>query len=263
MNTSISWLDLHTHLDDLEISPEEAVKNAKLNQVQWMITIGTNPSDHLKVLDFVSQFSGVVFGTLGVHPHEAAKYDQDVQSFLIKNAPHSGVVGIGEIGLDYYYNKANHDVQKKAFESQMEVAAELGLPVEIHTRDAEKDTFEILKTFEGRVRGVLHCFTGTQWLAEKALELGYDISVSGIITFKNAEDLRSVIRQVPLDRLHIETDAPYLAPVPHRGKKNQPCYVIETAAAVAQLKNVTLEELSRATLRNARRLFPKIKLAAS
>ena len=164
------------------------------------------------------------------------------------------------MGLDYYYSNATHDVQKKSFRRQLEIAVEHDMPVEIHTRDAEPDTVEILQEFGGKVRGLLHCFTGSQWLADQGLALGLNISISGIVTFKNADALRSVVKTIPLDRLHVETDAPFLAPMPHRGKSNEPALMVHTAQKVAELKGVTLEQLSEATNANAKKLFHKLKL---
>jgi TatD DNase family protein len=167
-------------------------------------------------------------------------------------------VAIGETGLDYHYNSSPQDVQIWAFRQQMEIAAELNLPVEIHTRDAETDTQLILREYQGRVRGLLHCFTGTMNLARQALDFGFDISISGVATFKNAHDLRDVVRFVPLDRLHVETDAPFLAPVPVRGQSNEPSFVVHTARLVASLKSVELRVLSQQTADNAARLFPRL-----
>jgi TatD DNase family protein len=169
-------------------------------------------------------------------------------------------VAVGEIGLDYYYDHSPREEQKDAFRRQLEIAARHQMPIEIHTRDAEADTVEILNEFRGRLSGIVHCFTGTMWLARQALDLGLDISFSGVITFKNAGDLREVVKFVPLERLHVETDAPFLAPVPMRGKSNQPAFVVHTARAVAQLKQISEDQLLEATRNNARRTFPKLQL---
>lgn len=256
----MSLIDVHTHLNMLEMTPEEALSEAKKSGVTNVITIGTCEEDMPKVMELAKKFYPVVGCTLGVHPHEAEEYTEDVEKWIRLRAGEKEVVAIGETGLDYYRNNAPKDVQIAAFESQLRIAEDFGLPVEIHTRDAEEDTAKILKEFKGRVRGLLHCFTGTWQLASVGLDCGWDISISGVVTFKNAEALRDVVRQVPLDRLHVETDAPFLAPVPFRGKKNQPAWVTRTAEAVAELKGVTLEQLSQATRANARRLFPKLPL---
>jgi TatD DNase family protein len=189
------------------------------------------------------------------------KYSAEVGQFLRTNASHPRVVAIGEIGLDYYYNQSPKEEQIFAFREQLKIAEEVGLPVEIHTRDAEEDTISILKEFKGRVHGLIHCFTGTEWLAKEALDLGYNISISGVVTFKNAESLRKIVKDIiPLDRIHVETDAPFLAPVPMRGRPNTSAYMVHTAQVVADLKNVSLQTLSEQTKKNARVLFKKLNL---
>jgi TatD DNase family protein len=257
LNTG-SWIDIHAHLDKLETSPEESLKLAQSQGVQKIITIGTSPEDHPVVLSIAQKLYPEVYCTLGVHPHHGVEWTEEIDNWITQNLHHKEVVAVGEIGLDYYYNQSPAEEQKKAFRRQLEIASQFQLPVEIHTRDAEKDTIEILNEFRGRVRGVIHCFTGSKWLAENCLDLGYNISFSGVVTFKNAQDLRETCQYVPLDRMHVETDAPYLAPVPMRGKKNTPAFVVHTAQAVAQLKNISLEKLSQATNENARQLFSKI-----
>lgn len=254
----MNWIDVHTHINMLEMTPDEALRLAGDNGVQKMITIGTCPADLPIVLDLAKKYSPKVFCTLGIHPHEAELYTPEIEKWIRQNATSPEVVAIGETGLDYFYEHAPRDPQLHAFRAQMQMAHELGLPVEIHTRDAEPDTMQILTEFSGRVGGLLHCFTGTWEMAKHALDLGYYISISGVATFKNAEPLREVIRQVPLDRLHVETDAPFLAPIPHRGRKNQPAWVVHTAELVAQLKGVSLEALATQLDANARKLFPKL-----
>lgn len=252
------WTDIHTHLNFLETTPQETLDLCLKSNVQRLITIGTEPGDLQTVLDLAKKFFPRVSCTLGIHPHEAEKFTPDIESFIRKHAVDKEVVAIGEIGLDYFYKLSDPSVQRDVFRAQLEIARDLGLPVEIHTRDAESDTVEILKDFQGQVKGVLHCFTGTKALALQALDLGFNISISGIATFKKAEELRDVVREVPLDRLHVETDAPYLAPTPFRGVKNSPHLVPFTALVVAQLKGVSLQELSAATNCNADTLFSKL-----
>lgn len=256
----MGWIDVHTHLNMLEVSPEQALADCQAAGVDQVITIGTEPKDHPIVLKLAEKYYPRVYCTLGVHPHEAQLFTPEVDQFLMANADRKEVVAIGEIGLDYYYDNAPREIQKAAFRRQLEIAVDKNLPVEIHTRDAEQDTADILAEFGGKVRGILHCFTGTQWLADQALKLGLDISISGVATFKKADELREVVRHVPLDRLHVETDAPFLAPMPHRGKKNVPAFVIHTAEVVAQIKGVTLDQLQAATRQNAQRTFPKLKI---
>lgn len=254
----MSWIDVHAHLDMLEDAPEVALQKAKAAGVSKIVTIGTEPSDHDFVLKTAKQFYPDVYCTLGVHPHQGILWKDEIEVFLDKHLPEREVIAVGEIGLDYHYNQSPVEEQREAFRRQLDIARRHKLPVQIHTRDAEKDTVEILKEFKGQVTGLIHCFTSSAWLAKECLDLGYNISFSGIVTFKNAEDLRETCKMVPLNRMHVETDAPFLAPVPQRGKKNTPAYVIHTAALVAQLKNVSEEKLAEATNENARQLFPKI-----
>lgn len=253
----VHWIDTHTHFGMLEEGAEAGLEKAKSLGVQKFINIGTNPEDHEQVYDFAQKHYPTVFCTLGVHPHDAKIYNDEVDKYLRLKSPNKEVIAIGEIGLDYYYLNSTKEEQKSAFERQLQVAADLGLPVEIHTRDAEEDTIEILKKFQGKVKGLLHCFTGTQWLADEALKIGFNISISGVVTFKNAEDLRSIVKSLPLDRIHVETDAPFLAPVPQRGKKNTPAFVTHVGEFVAQLKGVTPEALSEQILKNTKALFSK------
>lgn len=255
----LEWIDVHTHLDRLEGGPEVALRLAQEAGVKRLITIGTEPEDLPLVIELSEKFAPHVFCTIGVHPHDGVKYNAEVGEFLKKWASHPRVVAIGEIGLDYYYNQSPKEEQLVAFREQLQIASEVGLPVEIHTRDAEEDTVRILKEFAGRVKGIIHCFTGTEFLAREALNLGYNISISGVVTFKNADSLRSIVKDVvPLDRLHVETDAPFLAPVPMRGKSNTSAYVVHTAQVVADLKNVSLQTLSEQTKKNAEKLFFKL-----
>ena len=181
------------------------------------------------------------------------------QKFL-QLTQHPKVIGWGEIGLDYYYDHSPRDVQQSVFRRQLELALQIKMPVIIHTRDAEDDTIQLLREtwFEnggGEVGGIIHCFTGTQKLADAALELGFMISFSGVVTFKKADELRAIATSVPLDKLLVETDCPYLAPVPYRGKRNEPAYVRETATFLAALRNVSFEEIARLTSENFKRLF--------
>ncbi len=253
------WIDIHCHLDRLEGGAEHALQLALAAGVTRIITIGTAPEDLPVVIALAEKFAPHVFCTIGIHPHDGVKYNAEVGEFIRKNSSHPRVVGIGEIGLDYHYNKSPVAEQISAFREQLQIAAEVGLPVEIHTREAEADTVKILAEFKDRVKGVIHCFTGTEYLAEQVLELGWNISISGVVTFKNAESLRNTVKNIiPLDRLHVETDAPFLTPVPMRGRPNTAAYVVHTAQVVADLKNVSLAILGEQTKKNAEKLFFKL-----
>lgn len=255
----MKWIDVHTHLNMLEADAEAVIAQAAQNNIERMITIGTGLDDHSKVVAYTEKFKPVVYGALGFHPHDAKDYSDAAEAYMREHLPDEGIVAVGEIGLDYYYNHSPHDVQRDVFRRQMKLAEEFGLPVEIHTRDAEPDTVAILQEWKGKVTGLVHCFTGTQWLADQALALGYNISISGVVTFKNAEALRAVVKSIPLDRLHIETDSPFLTPVPFRGKKNEPAFMVHTAQVVAEIKGVSVEELARVTSENAKKMFKKMK----
>ena len=253
----IEWTDVHTHLNMLDDSAEKAVEEARIQKVNYLITIGTEPKDWPAVMGFAKNFKSVR-GTLGMHPHSADGFNDETEKVLSKSLNEEGIVACGEIGLDYYYDYSDRKKQKEVFLRQMNLAYEKKLPVEIHTRSAEEDTISVLEEFKGKVKGLLHCFTGSWHLAKEALDRGFNISFSGILTFKKASDLREICQKVPLDRLHLETDAPYLAPVPNRGKQNKPAWLVHTAKVVADLHNVSLEELSITTQNNRDFLFGKI-----
>lgn len=261
----IPFIDVHVHLDKLKTPFDEALVAAKSLGVDQVITIGTEPDDHPVVLALSQKYFPQVACTLGVHPHEASLWNLAVGDW-IRNAfagPGArGIVAVGEIGLDYYYNNCPREQQLEAFRQQMNLAIELNLPVEIHTRDADDDCAIVLREYRGRVTGLLHCFTSSMDLAKTALDCGFDISISGVVTFKNADPLREIVRFLPLNRIHVETDSPFLAPVPMRGKSNLPEFVLHTAKAVADLKGVDLATLSEATRANAYRLFPRLNPVA-
>lgn len=253
------WIDTHTHLNFLKNqTPAEAIAKAKEQGVERFINIGTNSEDHPVVLDLANTHPEV-FCTLGVHPHEAKDFSL-AKDFMWAHLKEEKVVAVGEIGLDFYYESSPKEVQKSVFIEQMEKASDLKLPVQIHTRDAEPETIEILKSFSGKVKGILHCFSGSRKLAEEALSLGFNLSFSGIVTFKSAKDLRQTFKEVvPVDRFHVETDAPYLAPVPFRGKENHSALMIHTAAVLADLKELSVEKIGELSQKNTESLFSKIK----
>jgi TatD DNase family protein len=255
----MEWIDIHAHLNMLEEGVEASIATAKAAGVKKIITIGTGPDDHPLVLEIARKYYPDVYCTLGVHPHDGQVYTEEVGRFIEAHVSEPCVVAVGEIGLDYYYDQSPRSEQLTAFRAQLDIAKRTQMPVEIHTRDAEEDTIAILKEYQGSVTGLIHCFTGTEWLARQALDLGFDISISGVVTFKNAESLRSTVKMLPLDRIHVETDAPFLAPIPMRGKKNTSAYVVHTAKFVAGLKGVSEEELCAQTRLNALKMFPKIQ----
>jgi TatD DNase family protein len=254
-------VDSHCHLDfpDYAGKVDEVVARAKAAGVSVCVSIGTELK-RFPGVRAVAEAHENVWCSVGVHPHESEKELLDDAAALIAEAAHPKVVAIGETGLDYYYEHSPRVPQQANFRSHIAAGRQTGLPVIVHTRDADDDTIDILRDemAKGQFTGLIHCFTGTQRLADAALELGLYISVSGIATFKNSAALRDVIKSVPLDRLLVETDAPYLAPVPHRGKTNEPAFVVHTAAMLAALKGETPEALAAATTDNFFRLFSKV-----
>ena len=253
-------IDSHCHLDFPEFAPEleAVVARAREAGVGRMLTICTRLSKFDEVLAVAEKFDRM-FCSVGVHPHEAAHEANVDLARILELGKHPKVVGIGEAGLDYYYDKSPRERQQEVFALHIEAARQSGLPLIVHSRDADEDTARQLQegAAKGGLKGVIHCFTATQYLADAALELGFFISLSGIVTFKNAEALRQVARTVPLDRLLVETDSPYLAPMPMRGKRNEPSFVKHTAAYVADMLGLTFDELARRTTANFERLFDK------
>ena len=251
-------VDSHCHLDFPEFATEldAVVARAEAHGVGTMVSIGTTLARFANVAAVAQRFSQV-WCSVGIHPHEAATEPLTSAMPLTECAAHPKVIGIGETGLDYYYSHAPRQAQIENFRWHIVAARELGLPLIVHTRDADIETMEILRKeiAKGAFKGVIHCFTGSDALRDAALALGFYISVSGIATFKNAAALRDTLRKVPLERLLVETDAPYLAPMPYRGKTNEPAFVVETAKLLAELKNVTEPELAAATTDNFFRLF--------
>jgi len=258
-------IDSHCHLDfpDFASDLDRVVERARAAGVERMITIGTRVSKAAGVAAIAEKYEDVFF-TVGTHPHEAAGEGAEDLAAMREFASHPKCVGIGETGLDYHYNNAPRDVAQRVFRGQIALARELDLPLVIHTRDADDDTAAILaqEMGWGRFRAVLHCFTGSRELAEAALGLGLFISFSGVVTFKKSEGLRAIARDVPLDRILVETDAPYLAPAPHRGGRNEPAFVIDTARVVAEARGLDLEELAKATRANTHDVFHKLTPAS-
>lgn len=255
-------VDSHCHLDFPEYAGQldQVVARAEAAGVKVCVSIGTELKRFAGVRKVAESFPDI-WCSVGVHPHEAGQELLADPGPLLKETAHPKVVGIGETGLDYFYEHSPRAQQIANFRAHIAAGRESGLPVIVHTRDADRDTIEVLEDEMGKgaFTGLIHCFTGTQRLADAALKLGLYISVSGIATFKKSDALRDVIRSVPLDRLLVETDAPFLAPVPHRGKTNEPAFVVHTARLLAELKGVREDELAEATTENFFRLFSKVK----
>lgn len=258
-------IDSHCHLDFDELARDEAgvLARARTAGVAGFLTIGTR-LDQFERVRAIAERHGNVWCSVGVHPHEAKEEGQRTPGRLIEATRHPKVVGIGETGLDFYYEHSPREQQAESFRTHIAAARETGLPLIVHTRDADDETGAILEEehARGAFQGLLHCFSSGPEIARRALGLGLYVSISGIVTFKAADQLRSIVRDIPLDRLLVETDAPYLAPVPRRGKTNEPAYVAHTAAKVAELKGIGVAELAAATTDNFFRLFGKAERQA-
>ena len=250
-------IDTHTHLDDARYNDdrEAMIARARESGVEAFLTIGCDLATSHAAVQLADRYP-FVYASIGVHPHEVKHigdswYDEFRQLALNKN-----VVAYGEIGLDYHYNHSSPKEQRARFREQIQLARELRLPVIIHTREAQKDTVAILREEKAsEVGGVFHCFSGDAWLAKEALDLGFYLSFSGILTFPNAAILRDIAKTTPLDRILIETDCPYLTPVPYRGKRNEPAYVSQVAQQLASIHGLPLDDVADQTSKNAKRLF--------
>ena len=254
------FVDSHCHLNYKGLVEEQAdvVARARAVGVGAMLNISTRASEWEAVVGTAEGHYGI-WASIGIHPHEADFHEEVDTARLLEAADHPKVVAIGETGLDYYYDKSDRDRQRRSFRSHLAACRASGLPVIVHTRDAEDDTAEILadEMGKGGYGGVIHCFTASQRFADIALEMGLYISISGIVTFKNAKELQATAATIPEDRLLIETDSPFLAPVPHRGKTCEPAYVADTARFLADLRGVSVEHLAETTTSNFHRLFAK------
>jgi len=250
-------IDSHAHLDDrrFDRDRDRLIKSLKEFGVELVINPGADLSSSIKAVSLAEEYDNI-YAAVGVHPHSAKEMDESTIGLLKSFTNREKVIAIGEIGLDYYYDNSPRDVQRKRFIEQLNLAKEVNLPVIIHSREANKDTFDILKEAQdGSLRGVMHCFSGSVEMAMEYIKLGFYISLAGPVTFKNARVPKEVAKAVPLDKLMIETDAPYLTPEPYRGKRNEPIYVRYVAGTIAELKGLTFEEVAKQTAENTKRLF--------
>jgi TatD DNase family protein len=253
-------VDSHCHLDylDRDGDLEEVIARAKAADVGTMVTICTKITEFDIVLGIAERFDNV-WCTVGIHPHEAATEPEVLTERLVELAAHPKVIGIGETGLDYFYEHSSRESQKCSFRMHIAAARETGLPLIVHTRDADEDTIEILSEEhrKGSYPGLIHCYSSSQEVADKSIEMGFYISIAGILTFKSAKELQQTVARLPADRLLIETDSPYLAPVPKRGKRNEPAFVTHTAAKMAELIEESPEAIAAITTDNFFRLFSR------
>lgn len=246
-------IETHCHLDYLKARPlEETLRLSREAGVEKIITIGVSPENLDQVMEIANKNPDVYF-TQGIHPHDAKLYTDEVEAKIRARTGEVKMVAVGEIGLDYHYDNSPRDIQKDVFKRQLTIATETNKPVVIHTRDADQDTADILKTFN--CRGVVHSFTSSPELAQTVLGLGYYIGFNGIITFKNAENVRAIVELTPMEQMLIETDSPFLAPVPHRGTENAPFNLPHVAKKIAEIKNVSVDDVISITNANAKKLF--------
>jgi len=258
-------VDSHCHLEFPDFAPEQqaVIDRARAAGVGHMLTISTRVHRFAEVVA-IAEAHADISCSLGTHPHQAEEETEVTTATLVAMARHPKVVGIGETGLDYYYDNSPRELQQEAFRRHIRAALETRLPLIVHTRDADDDTIRILRE-EGTgagLTGLLHCFSSSQALAEQALEFGFHISFSGILTFKRADELRDTAKRVPLERTLVETDAPFLAPIPKRGSRNEPAFVVHTAATLADLHGISAQALAEATTRNFFALFNRAQSAS-
>ncbi len=245
-------IDTHAHLDMLD-DPNLAIKEALEAGVGKIIIPSVEPETFEKVINLAQEHENV-YAQIGVHPSEAQKFNDDVAKKMMELAKNKKVVAVGEIGLDYYWDKTFVDVQKKVFKTQIEIANILDLPVVVHDREAHGDTFEILEQM-GAKKVLMHCFSGSVEFAKRCIEKGYYIALGGVVTFKNAKKVRQVAKEIPLDYIMLETDTPYLTPHPYRGEQNAPKYILLSAKEIANLKDTALSEVENITTKNAEKFF--------
>ncbi len=251
--------DSHCHLDypNLYENLNDIIKRAELNNIKKFLTICTTLESFDKIKIIINKYANI-YGTFGIHPHESQKYLKVDKNYILDvKKKYKKVIGIGETGLDYYYNHSDKKVQKKSFIQHIEAAAELNVPVIVHSRNAEDDTYEIIKNEKKNsdLKVLIHCFTGSTDFAKKLIDLNCYISVSGIITFKNSIDLVNTVSEIPIQNLLIETDSPYLAPSPHRGKSNEPSYLVHTLNKLSEIKGISNESVMSYTTNNFNKLF--------
>ncbi len=251
-----SIIDSHAHLDDAAFSKDREIliENMPEQGLLYVVNPGSDLKSSERAVELSLQYKEI-YAAVGTHPHEADHYDELTEMAYINLAKTEKVVAIGEIGLDYYYEHSQADTQKRVFERQVQVADALDLPIVVHCRDADDDVYEILKRSLGKKKGVMHCYSGDYEHAMRYVELGMYISLAGTVTFKNAPNPQEIAKWLPLEHLMIETDSPYLTPVPYRGKRNEPSYVHHVAERIAQIREIPVEEVIRYTRDNAIRLF--------
>ena len=252
-------IDSHCHLDYPYIFNQlgDVIKRAQLNQVKYLLTICTTLESFEKIKLIINKYENI-YGTFGIHPHETKKFiNVDTKFILNLVKKYKKVIGIGETGLDFYYNHSEKEIQKKSFIDHINAAIELNIPLIVHSRNAENETYEIIKkeTKNSNLKILIHCFTGSKEFAKRMLDLNCYISVSGIVTFKKSTELVDTVSYIPIDKLLVETDSPYLAPLPYRGKSNEPSFIIHTVEKLSKIKNISKENIMTSTTNNFIKLF--------
>lgn len=242
-------IDTHSHIDFEEFDLDEVVNNAKANGVEKIIIPGVEPDTFDRIINSIEKYD-CLYGAIGVHPSEAKKYNDDVELRITELAKNEKIVAIGEIGLDYYWDKSFNDLQKEVFIRQIEIANKLNKPLIVHEREAHADSFEILKKY-AKTKVLMHCFSGSLEFAQSCIKEGFYIAFGGVVTFKNAKTPKNVAQNIDLSRIMLETDAPYLTPEPHRGKRNEPAYVRFVAQQIAELKGIDVSQVEEVTTQNA------------
>ena len=251
-------IDSHCHLDHEPLSTEinEIIKRAKKIGIEKLLTISTTFNSFKKILEII-EIDPIIYGTFGIHPHESKSDIADKKTIINNMKSHKKIIGVGESGLDFYYNHSDKKEQIKSFKEHIEASVDLNVPIIVHSRNAESDTYDILKNIakNNNIKILMHCFTGSTEFAKKLLDLNSFFSASGIITFKNSITLQETFKVIPKEKLLIETDSPFLAPVPMRGKKNEPSYIKHTLEKLAEIKNITVDESNKITTNNFNSLF--------
>lgn len=251
------FFDTHAHLDDEQFDQdrEQVIARAFQAEVQVLVNVGCNVESAQKTLALTKQYS-FIYGVVGMHPHDAKDLDEKSYQRLAEMAVQPKIVAVGEIGLDYHYDFSPRDVQRTVFRRMIGLAREVKRPIVIHDREAHEDVLAIVREEKAReVGGIFHCYSGSWQMAKEVLKEGFYLSIAGPVTFANARKLAEVVKEAPLDRLLIETDCPYLAPVPFRGKRNEPAFVAKVAEMIAAIKELSVQEVARATLENGKRIF--------
>lgn len=248
-------IDTHSHINMIEsLTLDEIIKNAFDNGIDKIIVPSAYPADMENIMDLINKYDNV-YGMLGIHPSEVKSWDDSFIEKIKNYAKNSKIVAIGEIGLDYYWDKSFNDLQKEVFIKQIKLANELNLPIDIHDREAHKDTYDIIQEHNNGSKVIMHCFSGSVEFARECVKAGFYLGIGGVVTFKNAVKMKEVAKDVPLEKILLETDAPYLTPVPFRGKENQPAYVKYVAEEIASLRGISVEEVAQITTENAKTVF--------